>query len=45
LQLLGKPFEVMDYPGEKHGISSAKTIRQHYAETVVNFFNRHLKGE
>ena len=45
LQLMGKPFEVMDYPGEKHGISSEKSIRQHYAETVINFFNRYLKNE
>lgn len=43
LQQLGKPFEVMDYPGEKHGISSTKAIRQHYAQTVIDFFNRHLK--
>jgi len=43
LQEMGKPFEVMDYPGEKHGISSSKSIRVHYAQTVMDFFNRHLK--
>lgn len=43
LQEQGKAFEVMDYPGEKHGISSTKAIRTHYAKTVMDFFNRHLK--
>lgn len=43
LQEQGKRFEVMDYPGEKHGISSTKQIRLHYAQTVIDFFNRHLQ--
>lgn len=43
LQEQGKRFEVMDYPGEKHGISSTKQIRLHYAQTVMDFFNRHLQ--
>ena len=42
LQLAGKPFELMTYPGQKHGIYDMKK-RAHAYQTELDFFNRHLK--
>ncbi len=42
LQKAGKPFELMTYPGEKHGFR-AKTSRLHRDQLIVDFFERHLK--
>jgi len=44
LQDLGKPFEVMVYPGAKHGLTRQHDGRHAYA-TILRFFARHLQGE
>ena len=42
LQAKGIPFEVMDYPGERHGVhGNAK--RLHLWRTRIGFLNRKLK--
>jgi dipeptidyl-peptidase-4 len=43
LQDLGKPFEVMVYPGAKHGLTRQHDGRHAYA-TILNFFNANLKS-
>jgi dipeptidyl-peptidase-4 len=42
LQDLGKPFEVMVYPGAKHGLTRQPVGRHAYA-TVLRFFDRNLQ--
>ena len=42
LQNKGILFELMTYPGERHGIRSPG-MSHHLAETRANFFDRHLK--
>lgn len=42
LQDLGKPFEVMVYPGAKHGLTRQHDGRHAYA-TIKEFFDRNLK--
>jgi len=42
LQNAGKPFELMTYPGKKHGIRGAAT-RAHLWSLALDFFNRKLK--
>ncbi|WP_262695384.1 S9 family peptidase [Kordiimonas aquimaris] len=42
LQNKGKKFELMTYPGKKHGIRGAKT-RTHLWNQALDFFNRSLK--
>jgi dipeptidyl-peptidase-4 len=42
LQDLGKPFEVMVYPGAKHGLIRQHDGRHAYA-TMLDFFNRNLR--
>lgn len=42
LQNAGKPFELMTYPGKKHGIRGAAT-RAHLWNQALDFFNRKLK--
>ncbi|HLN48943.1 MAG TPA: S9 family peptidase [Steroidobacteraceae bacterium] len=42
LQDLGKPFEVMVYPGAKHGLTRQRDGRHVYA-TILRFFNQNLK--
>ncbi|MBT1064730.1 S9 family peptidase [Bowmanella sp. Y26] len=44
LQDLAIPFEVMDYPGKKHGIRGKQT-QIHLNRTITNFFDRHLAKE
>ena len=44
LQDLGKPFEVMVYPGAKHGLIRQHDGRHAYA-TIKRFFDAHLKLE
>lgn len=44
LQDLAIPFEVMDYPGKKHGIRGKQT-QIHLNRTITNFFDRHLGKE
>jgi len=42
LQNSGKPFELMTYPGKKHGIRGAAT-RAHLWHKALEFFDRKLK--
>lgn len=42
LQNKGKRFELMTYPGKKHGIRGEKT-RSHLWNQALDFFNRNLK--
>ena len=44
LQDKGVSFEMMDYPGSKHGITGKET-RTHLYNTITAFFDRNLKGE
>jgi dipeptidyl-peptidase-4 len=37
------PFEMMTYPGGKHGIRGKET-RKHLFNTVLNFLDRNLKN-
>ncbi len=43
LQDLGKPFEMMFYPGAKHGLLRERDGRHAYA-TILDFFRRQLGG-
>jgi dipeptidyl-peptidase-4 len=43
LQDLGKLFEVMVYPGAKHGLTRQHDGRHAYA-TILRFFDQHLQG-
>jgi dipeptidyl-peptidase-4 len=43
LQAMSRPFELMDYPGERHGIrGNAKKL--HLWRTQIDFLNRKVKG-
>jgi dipeptidyl-peptidase-4 len=44
LQDLGKPFDVMVYPGGKHGLIRQHDGRHAYA-TVLRFFSDNMRGE
>ena len=44
LQDLGKPFEVMPYPGSKHGLLRFPSTGAHGYHTVARFFDRTLRG-
>jgi dipeptidyl-peptidase-4 len=44
LQDLNKPFDMMTYPGSKHGMLRFASTGPHGYETVMRFFNAHLKG-
>ncbi len=44
LQTAGTDFELMTYPGEKHGFRQRKN-RIHYTTKAVEFFNTRLKDE
>ncbi len=41
LQDLGKPFDIMAYPGGKHGLTRTKDGRHAYA-TIKRFFDKHV---
>jgi len=43
LQDLGKLFEIMVYPGAKHGLTRQHDGRHAYA-TILRFFDQHLRG-
>jgi dipeptidyl-peptidase-4 len=43
LQDLNKPFEMMTYPGSKHALLRFASTGPHGYETVVRFFEAHLK--
>ncbi len=42
LQDLNKPFEIMAYPGSKHGLMRSRKTGQHAYATVKRFFDRTL---
>jgi dipeptidyl-peptidase-4 len=44
LQDLGKPFDVMVYPGGKHGLIRQHDGRHAYA-TILRFFSENTRGE
>lgn len=44
LQRLGKEFEMMTYPGQRHGVRGQE-LSTHLMRTRMNFLNRHLKPE
>lgn len=44
LQEQGRAFDLMTYPGAKHGISSPY-MKKHYGHALLNFFARHLRPE
>ncbi len=44
LQDLNKPFDMMTYPGSKHGMLRAAATGPHGYETIVRFFDAHLRG-
>ncbi|HEY6642300.1 S9 family peptidase [Povalibacter sp.] len=42
LQTLDTPFDVMTYPGSKHGLTRMPQTGRHYYEMVLRFFGRTL---
>lgn len=44
LQSLNKPFDVMTYPGGKHGLVRMPQQGRHYYEMVLRFFDRELNA-
>jgi dipeptidyl-peptidase-4 len=45
LQSLGKPFDIMTYPGSKHGLLRHADTGRHAYEMVTRFFEERLKGK
>ncbi len=45
LQTQEKQFQLMTYPGGKHGLIRIPEMGKHYYELVLAFFDRELKGE
>ena len=45
LQAKGKQFELMTYPGSKHGLVRAPQTGRHYYEMVLEFFERELRKQ
>ena len=43
LQERGKHFELMTYPGQRHGITGPP-LERHLMTTRMQFLNRHLQG-
>jgi dipeptidyl-peptidase-4 len=43
LQERGVQFELMTYPGGKHGLSTP-AMRKHAYHAIADFFERHVKG-
>jgi dipeptidyl-peptidase-4 len=44
LQKRGLPFEMMTYPGQRHGIRG-EALQAHLMQTRMAFLDRHLKME
>jgi dipeptidyl-peptidase-4 len=42
LQTHNKPFDLMTYPGGKHGLVRMPQQGRHYYEMVLRFFEREL---
>ena len=45
LQDLRKPFDVMPYPGSKHGLLRFGSTGPHSYETITRFFDEHLQPQ
>jgi dipeptidyl-peptidase-4 len=45
LQDLQKPFDLMTYPGGKHGLMRQNVTGLHAHANIVRFFDAHLKGD
>ena len=45
LQKNATPFEMMLYPGERHSAPGSKTKGLHVLKTLLEFFDRQLKGQ
>ena len=45
LQDLQKPFDLMTYPGGKHGLIRQNVTGLHATPNIVRFFDRELNGE
>lgn len=45
LQEANKPFEVMVYPGHKHGLLRQASVGPHGYRTIARFLERHLRPE
>jgi dipeptidyl-peptidase-4 len=43
LQSQGRQFELMTYPGGKHGLVRMPQQGRHYYELVLSFFKRELQ--
>ncbi len=43
LQEAGKPFEVMVYPGQKHGLLRQSSVGPHAYRTIARFLERYLR--
>jgi dipeptidyl-peptidase-4 len=45
LQKLGKPFDVMVYPGQKHGLLRQPGVGLHAHLTIAEYLERHLQPQ
>jgi dipeptidyl-peptidase-4 len=45
LQEANKPFEVMVYPGHKHGLLRQASVGPHGYRTIARFLERYLRPE
>jgi dipeptidyl-peptidase-4 len=43
LQDEGRPFDVMTYPGSKHGLTRVPATGQHAYAHILRFFGQHLR--
>ncbi len=43
LQDAGKPFDIMAYPGSKHGLSRVPATGSHFYQQLVRYLDAHLK--
>jgi len=43
LQDDGRPFDLMTYPGSKHGLMRVPATGQHVFSHILRFFERHLE--
>jgi dipeptidyl-peptidase 4 len=44
LQSRGKQFELMTYPGGKHGLVRLPEMGKHFYAMVIEYFERELKA-
>ena len=43
LQEEGRPFDLMTYPGSKHGLMRVPSTGIHVYEHILRFFRQHLQ--